>query len=125
MTTSLIDTQLDSIEQQLNELSAFLLGGAPHQMQVGSNALQQLAVNLMQIADEEGRSSLRDRSRIQRIKTITSAMQPLREGLLRHSAYVERALEIMLPSAQQATYAGGAKYGGAMRQSGAFKVLSA
>lgn len=125
MTTSLIDTQLDSIEQQLNELSALLLGGAPHQMQVASGALQQLAVNLMQIANEEGRASLHDSSHIRRIKAITNAMQPLREGVLRHSAYVDRALEIMLPSAQQATYANGAKYGGAMRQSGAFKVLSA
>ena len=125
MTISLIDTQLDSIEQQLTELGAFLLGGVPHQMQVASHGLQQLAVDLMQIADEEGRASLRDHSRIERIKAIANSMQPLREGLLRHSAFVERALEIMMPSAQQATYAKGAKYGGAMRQSGAFKVLSA
>lgn len=52
-------------------------------------------------------------------------LQPLREGLLRQSAFVERALEIVMPAAQQATYASGTRYGGAVRQSGAFRVLSA
>ena len=125
MATSLIDTQLDAIEQQLHELRGFLLDGAPLQLQRASQELQQLAVDLMEIAEEEGRGGLRNHSRKQRIKAIAISMQPLREGLLRQSAFVDRALEIMMPSVKQATYASGAKYGGAMRQSGAFKVLSA
>ena len=117
MTNSLLDTQLDLIEQQFNELRSTMLDGNPQQVQVASGALQQLAVDLLQMVDEVGR--------MQRIHLLANAIQPLREGLLRHSAYVERALEIVIPAAQKPTYASGAKYGGAMRQSGAFRVLSA
>ena len=125
MTNSLLDTQLDLIEQQFYELRSTMLDGNPQQVQVASGALQQLAVDLLQMVDEVGRSSFQEGFRMQRIHLLANAIQPLREGLLRHSAYVERALEIVIPAAQKPTYASGAKYGGAMRQSGAFRVLSA
>lgn len=125
MTTSLLDTQLDLIEQQLNELRAVLLDGNFQQVYVASGALQQLAVGILQITNEVGRSSVQGGSRMQRIQMLSHALQPLREGLLRQSAYVDRALEIVMPAAQHVTYASDTQYGGAMRQSGVFKVLSA
>ena len=125
MSTSLIDTQLDLIEQQLSEQSAVVLDGNPHQVHIASGALQQLVVDLLQIAGEVKRSDLRAGHYMPRIQALANALQPLREGLLRQSAYVERALEIVMPAAQHATYAGGTRYGGAARQSGAFRALSA
>lgn len=125
MTHSFLDTQLDLIEQQFNEMGAVWGDANPHQAQLSIDALQKLTVDLMQMVDEEGRSSLLSNSRMQRIQALAKTLQPLREGLLRRSAYVERALEIVMPASQKATYAGGAKYGGAIRQSGEFKVLSA
>ena len=125
MTHSLIDTQLDLVEQQIGELSAVLLRGDPHQVHAASATLQRVAVDLLQISEDVRLSSLREGARMQRIQTLANALQPLREGLLRQSAFVERALEIVMPAAQQATYASGTRYGGAVRQSGAFRVLSA
>jgi hypothetical protein len=125
MTHSLIDTQLDLVEQQIGELSAVLLRGDPHQVHAASATLQRVAVDLLQISEDVRLSSLREGARMQRIHTLANALQPLREGLLRQSAFVERALEIVMPAAQQATYASGTRYGGAVRQSGAFRVLSA
>lgn len=125
MNHSFIDTQLDLIEQQLCELADVLLNGSPQTVQAASAALQQLAVRFMQMVDEAGRFGLLDRSRMHRIQVYSNALQPLREGLLRQSAYVERALEVVMPAAQSATYVAGTRFGGAMRPSGAFKALSA
>jgi len=127
MTHSHFDTQLDLIEQQFTELRSVVLAAHPQQVQAAASALQQLAVNLLQVADsKEGRAALQGRSRMQRIKSIANAIHPLREGLLRQSAYIDRALEVVMPSAQQqATYASGTPYGAALRQSGTFRVLSA
>lgn len=126
MTTATLDGQLDRIEQQFNELSALLLDGDPRGVEVASVALQQLAVELLQMADEAGRASLQSNARAARIKTLASVFPLLRSNLLRRSAFVDRALETIIPNAPQTSYAGQAKtYGASMRQSGAFKVLSA
>ena len=60
MTHSLIDTQLDLVEQQIGELSAVLLRGDPHQVHAASATLQLVAVDLLQIS-EIGRASCRER----------------------------------------------------------------
>lgn len=125
MKISFLDTQLDLIEQQFSEISKVLTDASPHQVQAACGALQQLTVDFIRMADEIGRSNLVLNSRAQRIQGLANALQPLREGLLRRSAYVERALEIVMPASQQTTYASSAKYGGAIRQSGTFKALSA
>lgn len=126
MTKSPLDRHLDLIEQQFNELSALLVDGNPSGVQSASAAMQQLAVDLIQMADDIGRTSLLSPSRALRIQTLATALPVLRATLLRRSAYVERALEMVIPATQKATtYAGGATYGTAMRQSGAFKLLSA
>jgi hypothetical protein len=126
MTTTTLDGQLARIEQQFNELSTLLMDEDPRGVVSASDALQKLAVELLQMADEFGRSSLQSQSRAARIKTLASVFPLLRSNLLRRSAFVDRALETIIPSAPQNNYAGQAKtYGPSMRQSGAFKVLSA
>jgi hypothetical protein len=126
MTTATLDSQLDCIEQQFNELSALLLDGDPRGVEVASKALQQLAVELLHMVDQAGPTSLQSNARAVRIKTLASVFPLLRGNVLRRSAFVDRALETIIPNASQSTYAGQAKtYGSSMRQSGAFKVLSA
>ena len=125
MTTATLDGQLDRIEEQFNELSALLLDGDPQGIEVASAALQQLAVEFLQMVEEAGPTSFASK-RVERIKTLASVFPLLRSNVLRRSAFVDRALETIIPSAPQSTYAGNAKtYGASMRQSGAFKVLSA
>lgn len=125
MTNHSLDDQLDQIEQQFNELSTTLVDGDANGVRLASAALQQLAVDLIQMVDEMGSASLASHSRGQRIQLLASAIPSLRENLLRRSAYVDRALEMIIPATQKTTYAGGGAYGGGVRQSGAFKVLSA
>lgn len=126
MTTSSLDTQLGLIEQQFNELSAILVDGNPSGVQSASAAMQQLAVDFIQMADEMGRASLASQSRVLRLQTLATTLPILRANLLRRSAYVERALEMVMPATQKtSTYAGSSTYGSAIRQSGAFTSLSA
>lgn len=126
MTTATLDSQLDRIEQQFNELSVSLVEGDPRGAEVASEALQQLAVEFLQMVEEAGRASLQSDARAARIKTLASVFPLLRANVLRRSAFVDRALETLIPNVPQATYAGHAKtYGASTRQSGAFKVLSA
>lgn len=126
MSSAILDRQLDSIEQQFNELSGVLLGGDPLCVEVASGALQQLVVDLLQMADEVGRASFQSNARAARIKALAGMFPLLRGNVLRRSAFVDRALETIIPNAPQNGYASQAKtYGSSMRQSGAFKVLSA
>lgn len=125
MTTATLDGQLDRIEEQFNELSALLSEGDPQGIELASAALQQLAVEFLQMVEDAGPTSFASK-RAERIKTLASVFPLLRSNVLRRCAFVDRALDTIIPSAPQSTYAGNAKtYGAAMRQSGAFKVLSA
>lgn len=126
MTTATLDGQLDRIEEQFNQLSAMLLDGDPVGVEAASEVLQSLAVEFLQMVQEVGRSGLLSDTRAARIQTLASVFPLLRGNVLRRSAFVDRALETIIPNAPQSAYAGPAKtYGSPMRQSGAFKVLSA
>lgn len=125
MTNTIFETRLEAVELQLGVLRSDLLSGNPQAVHQASAALQQLAVDLFQLTEELGRSQMGNAGSVQRVRALAVALQPVREGLLRQSAYVDRALEVIMPAAQQTTYAGTDRYGAAARQSGAFKVLSA
>ena len=127
MTRSSLDNQLDILEAQFRDVGASLMAGNPELLESTGARFQQMAVELKQIADGMGRMQLKSTTRTQRIRALVSGMGVLRENLLRQSAYVDRALGVLVPSTgHKATYAGG---GGAfnrqVRQSGAFTVLSA
>lgn len=126
MSYSSLDTQLDFLEAQFKELADSLLDGSSARVQSAGAALQKLAVEFVQTADELGHAQLLVSNRVLRLKTLASGIATVRESLLRQSAYVDRALELVVPAAQpQATYAGSRTYGGPVRQSGAFAVLAA
>jgi hypothetical protein len=121
-----LDTHLDMFEMQLNDLSACLIDADPQAVQAASARLQQVTVDFFHRLDPQSRSYLGEKSRIHRIKALAASLARVRESLLRHSAYVDRSLELVIPaSTRKSTYAGSATYGGPVRQSGAFKVLAA
>lgn len=126
MSFSSLDSQLDLLESQFVELSASLVNGRPDELLASSARLQRLAVELVQLSGSQGRAQPKRAQAIVRIKALASGMANLRENLLRQMAYVDRALEIMVPATRnKSTYNGGGAYGQPVRQSGAFSVLAA
>ena len=121
-----LDDQLDLLEERFEALAGTLIDGNPDWVQSASASLQLLAVELVQMLDANGRAQLRVPGRSHRIRALASGLATVRENLFRQSAYVDRALELIVPATQQkSTYSGNRAYGGPVRQSGAFKVLSA
>ncbi len=126
MQSSKLDTQLDLLESQFNALATSLMGGQPDAFLSGGAGLQRLAVEMAQMVKTSGHAEFKTPRRMQRIQVLASGVANLRESLLRHMAYVDRALEIVVPaSCDKATYAGSGVYGQPVRQSGAFSVLAA
>ena len=126
MHTFNLDSQLELLESQFNGLAVSLMEGRSDAFLSGGAALQRLAVELAQMVNTSGVAQFKTPHRMQRIQTLASGMANLRASLLRHMAYVDRALEIMVPATRdKATYAGGGAYGKPVRQSGAFSVLAA
>lgn len=126
MPSTPLDTQLDLLESQLNALSLILVDGHPDALQSGSAALQRLAVDLVQVTAGKGLEQLKQPRQRRRVRVLATGIATLRENLLRQMAYVDRALEIVVPATRdKATYAGSGAYGKPIRQSGAFSVLAA
>lgn len=126
MSNSTLDAQLDRLEQQLETLAGSLVGGEPDRVRSGSEQFQRFTIELVQTLDAAGRRHLAAPKTLNRIKAIGSGLANVRENLLRQSAYVDRALEVVVPATKhKATYSGNRTYGGPARQSGAFTVLSA
>ena len=126
MQNTSLDTQLDLLESQLNALSASLLEGSPDTLVSGSAALQRLAVDLVRVTGGKGLEQLKQARQRRRVRVLATGLASLRENLLRQMAYVDRALEIVVPATRdKSTYAGSGAYGQPVRQSGAFSVLAA
>jgi hypothetical protein len=60
-----------------------------------------------------------------KIGQLAQRMIALRENLLRRSAYVDRALKVVLPAVAESTYHPTGPYGAGPRSSGAMTVVSA
>jgi hypothetical protein len=126
MSFTSLEHQLNLIERQFNEVSRSLIDGDPVNVETSSGALQQLAVDFVQMVDESGQSILNTPQLALRIKAISEGMPVLRESLIRRSAFVDRALQLVVPATQQTTYAASSgPYGGGFKQSGQMKVQSA
>ena len=120
-----LDIQIDLLEERLNLLAAAVVDGSPDVLQSVSANLQLLAVELMQMLEAQGRDQLGVSGRASRVRSLAAGLSMVREGLLRQSAYVDRALETIVPGMQKkSTYPGSNAYGAPVRQSGAFTVLA-
>lgn len=120
-----IDSQIDLLEERFKLLAATVVDGSPDVLQSVSSNLQLLAVELKQMVDAGGRDQLGVLDRASRVRSLVAGLSTVRESLLRQSAYVDRALELIVPGMQKkSTYSGSNAYGAPVRQSGAFTVLA-
>jgi hypothetical protein len=120
-----LDDQIDLLEGRFNLLAASVVDGSPDVLQSVSAKLQLLTVELMQMLEADGRDQLGVSDRASRVRSLAAGLSTVREGLLRQSAYVDRALETIVPGMQKnSTYPGSNAYGAPVRQSGAFAFLA-
>ena len=125
MSKTLWVEQLDLVEQQLDEVSAVLLSRDAQALQASVDSLQRASVELLQLLDRTRAADKPSVQSIARLKLLSRRLPALREGLLRQAAVVERALQIVIPSAPKSTYAGTGPYGSGPRQSGALRGMLA
>jgi hypothetical protein len=116
---------LDLVEQQFNEVSAFVAESNPDQIAASSAALQRLLVDFVQLREAMGPQVTVPPGVANRLKALAEGARVLRSQMHRQAAVVEQSLKVVMPSGPDATYSDGGPYGSAMRQSGAFKVLAA
>lgn len=121
-----LESQLDLVEQQFNEVAALLASGNAVDLEMASAGLQALSVDLIQSFGGPGRKPTLTRPLTVRLQNLGEGMGLLRKNLARRQAQVTQALGILVPTAPPATYAKSAgPYGQAMVNSGAFTVLKA
>lgn len=131
MNLQALEGQLSQFEAQLALLSAALAQHNANELVAKSAELQSMAVLFSKIL-QQAAASLKNNPPAQlRVKKIHAMLGSMREGLMRHSVQVERALAALVPASQNNTYApnagayGHQPYGSAGRQSGEFRALSA
>ena len=124
--TQTLQSHLDLVEQQFNEVAAILASDDTSHMAQASAALQALAIELVQLIGPAERLRTAPITDIERIKALSTGMSLLRDNLSRQAAANLQALKVVVPTAAKSTYSGGTSvYGSVARQSGAFNVLAA
>lgn len=119
-----IEQQLSQIEDQCEALAAAVVDGEPQALEALTTRFRQAALDLTRSveASDLDRADVHDFKL--RLKKLALSVAIHRGSLARQAALTERALHALVPATQEQTYASG-PYGGAARQSGAFKVLTA
>jgi hypothetical protein len=119
--------QLDLVEQQFNQVAAFLASGQAPQLEIASQALQALAVELARLLQAQSAASPAGQKVLrQRVVTLAAGLQMLRDNLSRQAAFNQQALQVVVPTLPKSTYGGGSSvYGTVVRQGGVHKYLAA
>ena len=124
--TDSLQSHLDLVEQQFNQVAAVLARTASGPLEESSARLQALAVELVELIGPAERLRSAPAADIERIKALAAGMQLLRDNLSRRAAYVNQALQIVVPTPAKSTYSSaGSPFGAVTQQSGQFKVLAA
>lgn len=119
-----IETQLALAEQQLDAAVQCLNEGHGQALMDASESLQATAVGLVQLI-KSARSSAMAADYSARMGELAYRLISLRENLVRRSAYVERALKVVMPAVEKTTYHGHGPYGSSLRSAGAIHTASA
>jgi len=121
------DAALAAIEHQLHTLSAGVQQQDPQSVLQAAGTLQQECVDFVQRLQNASPHSLRVANPVvQRLHAIHRELGQVREHLLRSSAYVDKALQVVLATEPESTYGNAtSRYAAVARQSGAFRVLAA
>jgi hypothetical protein len=119
--------QLDLVEQQFNQVAAFLASGQAPQLEIASQSMQTLSVELARLLQAQtGASPAGQKALRQRVVTLASGLQMLRDMLSRQAAFNQQALQVVVPTLPKSTYGGGSSvYGTVVRQGGVQKYLAA
>jgi hypothetical protein len=119
--------QLDLVEQQFNQVAAFLASGQAPQLETASQALQALTMELARLLPATVAASPASQKALrQRVVALASGLQMLRDNLSRQAAYNQQALQVVVPTPAKSTYGGGSSvYGTVARQGGVQKYLAA
>jgi hypothetical protein len=124
--TDALATQLDQLEHQFNQIALILADGDAEALPQASEILQGLSCEVLElIGSGRGLYSLNAAQR-QRLSALSRGMVLIHETLARRAAFVNQALEIVLPTPPKATYgqARGA-FGSPFQQSGQIRQMSA
>lgn len=121
-----LEKALTDVELQVNEVAAALVSGEPLALTSASAALRQVAIDFSALLQRLTSFDARPKDLKPRLTQISNGMLLQRESLLRRTALVEMALNTVIPTAADATYAQtGGPYASLGRQTGAFKYLAA
>ena len=124
--TQSLRSHRDLVERQFNEVAAILASDHTESMASASTALQALAVELVQLIGPVERLRSAPAVEVERIRALSSGLSLLRDNLSRRTAYVNQALQIVVPTAAKSTYSGAnSPFSAVIQQSGQFKVLAA
>lgn len=98
-----LEAALSRIERQLDSLDAAVSQGDAAAMESFSGVLRQVVADFSQLV--EGQHAVFSHPGVQRrLKYIAQNLASQREGLIRRSASVERALHALIPATDSATY---------------------
>jgi hypothetical protein len=106
------------------------LADDPSQLPPALAELQPMLVDLSQTLRASNSTETRSALVQERLKKSFAMVSSLREGVIRQSVSVERALSALVPTAESITYGSASgtlrhqPYGSAARQSGEFKMVS-
>jgi hypothetical protein len=126
-----VESQLSLIEAKLAFLREASLAGDPTQLPHAFAELQPMLVDLSHTLRNANSLATRNVLVRERLQKSFALVSSVREGLIRQSRVVDRALSALVPAAQAITYGNASSavrrqpYGTAARQSGEFKMVTA
>ena len=121
-----IENALTEVEHCSSKVSVALVSGEPQALVSASADLRQAAIDFSQLLQNLTPLELRNRVLKSRLKSLANMMASQREGLIRRTVVVERALNAIVPTTLSTTYAQViGPYGSPGKQTGAFKLLAA
>jgi len=100
-----IEHALEQIERQCDCLRDALKRGEPEALQQAGAGLRQLALDCSDLLARHEQTGAAAPALRARIRALAATLAALRENLLRRAAVVERAVEVVLPGQEKATYA--------------------
>ena len=119
-----VDTQLALLAQTLDAASQCLNDGDAQALTQASEALQTTALGLLQMMQTTRIPTAHTELSTQ-VGQLAQRLIALRENLLRRSAFVDRALKVVIPTVSAATYQPAGPYGAGPRSSGTMNPMSA
>ncbi len=124
MNAPTIEQQLISVEHQLDEVVEHLGAGDAQALVQVSAGLQATAVGLVQLLQTSKTIRVLPEQR-HKMGQLAQRLLFLRESLLRRTAYVERALQVIMPTVEKTTYFTPGPYAKTTRSAGAVHTFTA